>query len=224
MSSSIPKHQRAGPTAFGASRRGLAILPDIGLAPARQALLDRAMANAQGSAPWRARKKAEARDLLALEELAPPGRLLVQDLDAREGLRALILLDVPVGCRPQPDGPLVVERGAVVGIHYPQEALYRPLPGPSLIQLLAPRNAFHANVSPGASQHLCLGATLPPGVRVKELVLMTYGALSMQSVMIDVADPAGVLNPEAAEWWQQNRDRIPLTPVPFLGLEPSEDE
>ena len=67
-----------------------------------------------------------------------------------------------------------------------------------------------------------LGATLPPGVRVKELVLMTYGALSMQSVMIDATDPAGVLNPEAAEWWQEIRNRLPLTSVPFLGLDTRE--
>jgi hypothetical protein len=195
---------------------GLAALPDVRLSSAQQGLLKRAMASAQGSAPWKARKRAEARDLLALAELAPRGRLVVRDLDAREGLRALISIDVPVARMPEPGGPLMIERGAVLGIHYPQEALYRPSPGPALVQVLAPRDVWHANVSSRALQCLCLGATLPPGIRVRELVLMSYGALSMQSVMIDSGDPAGVLNAEAAEWWQDNRDRLPLTSVPFL--------
>jgi len=217
-----PTPQVSGPPASSVEPRGLAALGEVRLAPPRQELLDRAMRDAQGTAPWRARKGAEARELFALEALAPPGRLIVRNLDAREGLRALVMLDVPVGCRPGGSGPLVVERGAVVGIHYPQEVLYRPLPGPSLVQILAPLGVWHANVSTGASQHLCLGATLPPGVRLKELVLMTYGALSMQSVMIDATDPAGVLNYDAAEWWLENRDRLPLTSVPFLGSDATE--
>ena len=205
------------------STPGLAVLADVQLSPSRQALLDLMMANAQGSPPWRARKHAEARELLALEALAPADRLVVKHLDAREGLRALVSMDVPVGCRPGGSGPLAVEQGALVGIHYPQEALYRPLPGLAFVQILAPLGVWHANVAPrAAQQRLCLGATLPPGVRVKELVLMTYGALSMQSVMIDAADPVGVLNLEAAEWWLDNLDRLPLTSVPFLGSAPTE--
>jgi hypothetical protein len=39
----------------------------------------------------------------------------------------------------------------------------------------------------------------------------------MQTLKIDERDAAGVLNPQAARWWQQNTDRIPLTSVPFLG-------
>ena len=38
----------------------------------------------------------------------------------------------------------------------------------------------------------------------------------MQSVMFDEQDPAGVLNADAARWWQQNRDRIPLSREPFI--------
>jgi hypothetical protein len=68
-------------------------------------------------------------------------------------------------------------------------------------------------------QPLCLGARLPAGIRVKELVLMAYGALSMQTVMIDELDPAGVLNPVAARWWQANTDRIPLSRAAFLSPE-----
>jgi len=40
--------------------------------------------------------------------------------------------------------------------------------------------------------------------------------LSMQTVMIDERDSAGVLNSAAAKWWQQNLNRIPLTREPFI--------
>jgi hypothetical protein len=49
-----------------------------------------------------------------------------------------------------------------------------------------------------------------------EIVVMTYGALTMQSVMIDEQDSAGVLNRDAAHWWQQNLWRIPLSREPFI--------
>jgi hypothetical protein len=53
-------------------------------------------------------------------------------------------------------------------------------------------------------------------VRLKDVVLMTYGALAMQAVMIDETDPAGLMNPAAARYFQQNRDLIPLSAAPFL--------
>jgi hypothetical protein len=47
-------------------------------------------------------------------------------------------------------------------------------------------------------------------------VLASYAALTLQSVMVDERDPAGVMNSEAARWWQANAGRIPLTTTPFL--------
>jgi hypothetical protein len=47
-------------------------------------------------------------------------------------------------------------------------------------------------------------------------VLGSYAALTMQSVMFDELDPGGVMNGEAAHWWQANAGRIPLTTAPFL--------
>jgi hypothetical protein len=41
----------------------------------------------------------------------------------------------------------------------------------------------------------------------------------MQNTLIDRLDPAGVLNPAAAEWWQRNTHLIPLTREPFLRKE-----
>jgi len=61
-----------------------------------------------------------------------------------------------------------------------------------------------------------LGASLPTGIPCVELIVASYGALAMQNVMVDERDAAGVLNIEAARWWQANTHRIPLTKTPLL--------
>jgi hypothetical protein len=171
---------------------------------------------ADGDGIWRARKAAEVRDLLALTEIAPVGRLRIEELDVRTSLRALLLLRVPVPVGAPEAGTLGLARHALLGFRYPREALHRALPGTAFVQILAPQGVFHANVARDPVQPLCLGATLPPGVRVTELVLMAYGALSMQAVMLDASDPAGVMNIEAARFWLAHRERLPLSATPFL--------
>jgi hypothetical protein len=47
-------------------------------------------------------------------------------------------------------------------------------------------------------------------------VLLSYGLLSMQSVMLDPDDSAGVMNVEAASFWQARLGDIPLSDEPFL--------
>jgi hypothetical protein len=189
-------------------------LKDSPLLPNFQAWLDRLAATATGPVVWRMRKVAEARDLLALSQRA--NRLRIQELDLRESLRALLHLRVPVACRPGADGELVVGREVLLGLTYPQQAICQQLPGYAFFQILAPHHVWHANVSPDPVQALCLGTKLPAGIRVLELVLMAYGALSMQTVQIDERDAAGVLHAEAALWWQRNMHRIPLSRAPFL--------
>ena len=51
--------------------RGLADLQQVALTPEQDAALERACATSQGSAPWRVRKRVEARELLALSRIAP---------------------------------------------------------------------------------------------------------------------------------------------------------
>jgi hypothetical protein len=196
--------------------RGLLGLGEIKLTGENQTALDTACASAGGQPVWRARKRAEAWDLLALGQLAPQ-RLRVRQIDADEALRAVIELATPVPVRLPGMGGVALASGALVGLIYPQEALLRPIPGYRFVQIMAPRYVFHAQVAADPVQPLCLGATLPAGVRVREIVLMVYGALSMQAVMLDELDPAGVLNADAARWWQQNTHRIPLSEEPFLG-------
>lgn len=193
---------------------GLAALAQVTLSPENQRLLDEAMNGAGGPPPWKHRKHAEARDLMALSQIAQ--RLRVGSLDLTADLRALLLLRVPVPCRPGGVGELVIEPQAVLGLTYPQEALRQALPGYGFLQVLAPADVWHANVAFGPVRPLCLGAALPANVRVKELVLMAYGALSMQTVQIDEQDAAGVMNAAAALWWQNNTARVPLTRTAFL--------
>jgi hypothetical protein len=196
----------------------LSALGEVALSPENQRRLDAAAATSGGPPLWRARKLAEARDLLALSQIA--GRLTVQALDLDEALRVLLHLRVPVPCldaqRRFEAAPL-----AVLGLTYRQEALRQQLPGYAFVQVLLPQNPWHANIAMDRGRPLCLGTQLPAGIRCKELVLMAYGALSMQTVQIDEMDVAGVLNVEAARWWQQNTHRIPLTRTPFLAAEGS---
>jgi hypothetical protein len=196
--------------------RGLVNLASVELSPPNQRRYEHAMRGCAGSPIYRRRKLVEARSLFQLSELAPAGRLVITTCDLTSTLRVSMKLKVPV---PHLDesGEFRVLHAAWIGLSYPEAALSQALPGYAFINLLLPSRVWSANVGmdlPG--QPLCLGASMPVGIPCVELVLAAYGALSMQSVMIDERDAAGVLNPGAARWWQQNMHRVPLTRRPFL--------
>jgi hypothetical protein len=196
-------------------KRTLADLASVELNAGNRLLLEQACADSGGDAAWRARKRREAHELLALSEAAPLGRLFVQGLDLRESFRALVAMGVPTPTQPNANNELPIAPVALFGLTCPQEAVRQMLPGPAFVQILAPTNVWLPQVRQ-PDQPLCLGVKLPAGIRVRSLILMTYGALSMQSIQIDEFDPAGVFNVEAARWWQQNGHRIPLTRKAFL--------
>ena len=123
---------------------------------------------------------------------------------------------VPTPCLPDLDGNLHIAPQTRLGITYPEEALRLPMPGFALVEIIHPRHVWHANVSSEGPQMLCLGTQLPVGIQLKDIVLMTYGAITLQTVMIDEMDAAGVLNPDAARWWQQNIHRLPLSKEAFI--------
>ena len=167
-----------------------------------------------GPAPWKARKASEMHDLLALAARSP--RLTVVSLDARVELRVVLDMRVPVPCRPDPDGPLVVAQRALLGVRYGQQSLIAPSRGTDFVSVLAPAAVYAPNIASGDDQRVCLGASLPAGMPLREIVLATYAALSMTTVQMDPQDEAGVLNLGAALWWQQNADRMPLTRATLL--------
>jgi hypothetical protein len=193
---------------------GLSDLAKVQLDATQTEILERAIKSSSGPPAIRARKRAEAHDLLAMSQLA--SRLNVVELDLSCSLRAAIHLRGPVPCRPTSDGPLKIEDATILGLNYRHESFAKPTPGWGFFQLLMPRRCWHANVSSDAVQALCLGLQLPAGVRVRDLVLMAFGALSMQSVQVDEYDPAGVMNKEAAIWWQANLNLVPLTGDAFI--------
>jgi hypothetical protein len=125
-------------------------------------------------------------------------------------------MDVLVPCLRDPAEGLRIIRGARIGLIYHPDALITPQPGYAFARILGPGPVWHPNVSPDHNQVLCLGTSLPAGTSLKEILLMAYGALSMQSIQIDATHPAGVMNLQAAEWWQLNTDRIPLSREPFI--------
>ena len=92
----------------------------------------------------------------------------------------------------------------------------QPLAGYAVVELLLPRDVHLPIVAPGLSQKLCLGANVPRNFPLREAVLATYAALTMQAVTVDERDTAGLMNPTAGLWWQVNASRIPLSTEPFL--------
>jgi hypothetical protein len=214
MRQTIQKYTNEIPMDKSIPAGGLSALGEVQLSLAKQQMLDSARRSCAGPAVWRNRKSAEAQDLLALEEIA--SRFRVEFLDLRESLRALVSMRVPTPCLPDLEGNLHIAPHIRLGITYPEEALRLPMPGFALVEIIHPLQVWHANVSAEGAQMLCLGVQLPAGVQVKDIILMTYGAISMQTVMLDEMDAAGVLNPDAARWWQQNIHRLPLSRQTFF--------
>ena len=198
---------------------GLSDLPSVPLTPEHERALDELASASQGSPAWCARKRSEGRDLFALSQIAE--RMTLIALDLRVALRAIVRLAVTVPCLPPGADELVVVGEADLVLSYPEEILRCPLPGFALVQIAAPQHVMHPNVAwgggDGGGQPLCLGARVPRGFPVREAVLASYAALTLQAITFELTDPAGVMNAEAVRFWQERTDRIPLSREPFLG-------
>lgn len=183
--------------------------------------MDEALEICRGDPAWRARKRIEIHDLLLLSQQAPPGRLAIGPIDLRNSLRVVMLLEAPVPCRPAVDGPVVVATGAVIRLVYPEEATRAALPGWAFVEVLDPARVWLACVGgpnpsgePGQAVHL--GPRLPAEIGTRQLVLMTYEALTMQFPAAERDGTAAVLNAEAARFWEQKRRLVPLTANSFF--------
>ena len=178
-------------------------------------LFELALTTCDGSAAWRSRKRAEAHELLALAQVSR--RMNVLALDLREAMRIHFLMRTPVPCLPDPDGQLQIVPCAELGLCYPESAVLEPQPGYHFICLLRPFQAWHPNISSGEfGQRICLGPQLPAATRLREIIFLTYQALTLAAAQFNPLDPAGVMNGPAAEWYQRNPDRIPLSKEPFI--------
>ncbi len=205
--------------ATSAAQRGLADLSWVELEGSFREALESALPQCPGTPVWRARKLAEFRDFLALCQISA-GRLVPLRWDLGASLSLLFQVSAPVPTLPDPAGGLVVRKRALLGLVYREAALREPQPGSSFVVIVAPNHVLHPNVTPaepgfgdfGPGQALCLGAKFAPGmITVKELILRSFAAITLQSVQLDPNDSAGLFNPEAARWWLANRHLIPLT-------------
>ena len=196
---------------------GLSDLASVPLTSGHGRALRELASASQGSPAWRARMRSEGRDLFALSQIAE--RMTLIALDLRVALRAIVRLAVTVPCLPPGADELVVVGEADLVLSYPEDILRGPLPGYALVQIAAPLHVIHPNVgwSGGGSQPLCMGSRVPRGLPVREAVLASYAALTLQAITFDMTDPAGVMNAEAVRFWQARADRIPLSREPFLG-------
>jgi len=209
-------------------RDGLSYLAEVILDDCHKELFEKAKATCRGGAVWRQRKLSEIHDFLALSQLS--GRINTMFLNLSGPLRILFEMKVTVPTLPDPAGELIVADRAHLGLTYREEAIRLPQPGYSFIEALQPNHIWLANAAPsdpafprfGPGQAICLGATIEAGTPVKELILMSFGALTLQSVQLDALDAAGVMNDVSARWWMQNRDRIPLTREAFIETESKE--
>jgi hypothetical protein len=206
---------KAGNTA----RVGLDGLRDFELSDRGTAMLDQAIGHCTGPARWQSRKIAEAREILALAEMAPPGRMSVEYLDVASEIRAACRMQVPAPWRRE-DGEVCISNSATLGMVYPERAVTQQIPGFGFIELMLPRPVFHPSIAAqaGIPQLICLGQ-LPAGMRCTDLLLLAYGALSMQTVQFDERDRLGVMNIEAAKYWQQRSREVPLSRTAFLEVD-----
>ncbi len=195
------------------AKYGLSTLSQVPLPSQRVTLLSKLAKTSQGSPTWRARKLAEARDLFALETIA--ARLFIVALDLTTELLAIVRMQVTTPCLPA-GGELVVAGQVYLALRYPEEILHGPLPGYALVQIPTPRRVWHPNVSAEPPQHLCLGANVPKGFPLREAVLGSYTALTLQSITLDPTDPAGIMNQDALAYWNDHQQRIPLSRAAFL--------
>jgi hypothetical protein len=195
---------------------------DLALNESRQARLDQSMQDLAGSPAWKRRKQREAHDLLALEQRAPH-RLQVLTLDLNHDLRVHLKLRVPVPCAPDFAGHLRVEPLAILGLVLPELSMSTVLPGSVFVQVIQPLHVFHPNVYETTRQ-ICLGLKFAPGeARVRELILMTYGALSMQTALPNPYDHHGIAHHRALQWWRDHLALRPLSRAAFFNREPTEE-
>lgn len=209
---------------------GLSGLSGVSLDERHEEMFTRAEARCGGTAVWRQRKRSEFREFLALAQVSSRIKLMMADLSG--SMRIMFELRAPVPTMPVPGGPLEVVNRALIGLTYREEAIRLPQPGYAFVGIHLPNHVWLPNIAPsdpaftelGPGQALCLGAELPAGMPVKELVLQTFAALTLQSIQLDARDRAGIMHPEAAKWYLQNRERIPLTREGFLEFNPDDPD
>jgi hypothetical protein len=106
-----------------------------------------------------------------------------------------------------PSGEIVVASRFVVGISFSDEHLRKVEPY-EVLTLLAPRTAFHPNVS---VPFMCVGG-IAPGTELVDLLYRCFELVSWQRV---TAVEAKALDPVACVWARNHRHRWPVDTRPL---------
>ena len=195
---------------------GLDNLAKVTLTPPYLGLMDNATRQVRGSRAFRQRKLAEWHNLFALAMIASYRLHILFGDFAADALRVVVALRSPVPLEPDGSGALRRADTAVLGITWPEACLRMPMPGSSFCEVLDPQPVWHPNVAmKPKAQVCCLGVKLPIGIPVTEILLLAHFLLCMKAG-VNAWDPAGVLNAEAAKWFQLNMHLLPLSREPFL--------
>ena len=198
-------------------------LSDVELNPLHKKWIEQTREQSRGPESWTQRKCCELGDALALSQIVPDDGVRILPVSGVEALQILVHMTVPVPVMPSPGADLVIEQQAVLQVNYPQEVMRQNLPGMSFVNIGQPRGVWLANANP-VDGTLCLGHTLPRNIPLREVLWLTYSALAVQLSMWDERDEAGVINVDAARWWQLNQHRAPLTDKPLFGETKGEEK
>lgn len=170
-------------------------------------MLDFALANNGGTRGWREFKAEQARELLQLCAKSP--RMALLALDLTEEFRAVYGILMPVPCRPRGEQLRVADR-AVFHLRYAEEWRWQPPVGYEPLGVMEPADLFGPNMISAPVGGVCLGR-IPPGITVRELVLLGYFSVTLQTYQLNEVDPQGVLNPMACEFFRAHPECLPLT-------------
>jgi hypothetical protein len=170
-------------------------------------MLERALAGNAGRREWREFKAEQARELFDLFAQSP--RVTPLGLDLSIDFGALYSIAMPVPCRPQGDQLRIANR-AVFHLRYAEEWRWQPPAGFEPLGVLDPIDLFGPNMIAAPQGGVCLGR-IPPGITVRELALLGYFAVTLQTYQLNEIDPQGILNPAACEYFRLHQEWLPLT-------------
>jgi hypothetical protein len=173
-------------------------------------ILAHVTANNGGGRAWRQWKQVAAERLADLIGKSP--RMDLYELNLECDLEAVLEIRCPVPRGPENDRLVIGDR-AVCYLLYQDHWRFEAPPGWALFGVLWPEDIFHSNVNnarPEWRGALCLGG-LPPNTQPTQIVLAAYEALTLQTINTDESDPAGVLDPEASEFYRRHPQHLPLT-------------
>ena len=172
-----------------------------------QDLLEKARASNGGCRDWRGWKDAGAVELVEFAAKTPRMELFSIDLTGDAHFTYGIRMPVPRW----PDGDrLLIGQAAVFDLHYQEEWRWTSPPGWLPLGLWEPKDIFHPNCRPSLRGAICLG-TIQPGCKLTEIIMLGYYTLTLQDFVLNEADPHGVMNIQACEYYRNHPEYLPLT-------------